>query len=118
MYDSNKQLTLLALSHCLLGVFGVIYLVSLLRILFGMSENYANIISPAFLLIATIIYFACLFASGIFMRLRKYYRFSFVVTWIGLLLLSIPTFSLMTIFGIVTNFVLTKDSVKELYRSK
>ncbi|MBE9046039.1 hypothetical protein IQ255_16780 [Pleurocapsales cyanobacterium LEGE 10410] len=118
MKNSSNELALLSLLHCLLGIFGIACLVILLYFLFGFSEDVSSFIFTTFLFIGAIIYFVCLFCSGIFMGQRKNYRFSLVVAWIGLVLLSIPTYGLMGIFGLITIFILTKDSVKVLYKTE
>ena len=116
MKNSSNELSLLSLLHCLSGIVGIICFINFLYLLFGLSENDVQLILPTFFFIAIIIYFICLFCSEIFIRQRKNYRFSLVVAWIGLILLSIPTFGLIGILGLITIFILTKDSVKILYK--
>ena len=49
---------------------------------------------------------------------RRNYRFSFAIAWIGLILVSIPTYGITAVLGLTSIYILAEDSIKILYKSK
>lgn len=115
MKDSSNKLNLLGLMHCFIGFLGTLILVYIFYILYGLSDSNPSFILPAILSIS---YSICLFCSGVCMGQRKNYRFSLVIAYMGLMILSIPTLGITAILGLITIHILNKDSVKILYKSK